>query len=790
MKKILAFALALMFCLSTAFAWDCPACGSANEGKFCTECGTKKPANTCPACGTDFGDSLPKFCTECGQQLAAAATEAPAAPEATQEPAETAAEPMITYATQLDSGTIGFMWDADGVQAYTVEFIPKKSDDPYADRAADNGFHVISGTDSAGVIQCSSVIPGVDYWLGLFDAQGQGHYTPFESNPTGVYTELELTPVVLPQRIVNGEQAGMSAFSLEEINAGDACGLYLCVFYENPGEDKEYMAHVIIETSTGVQYPLSGTLLLASTGDSISAAGWTGLDLTGYFAKLKECLGEVPLGEYKVTMYLDMALAFTSTFTVQELAVPVETEDPEQTADAEAVEALAIADAVIEDNGVVTVTWTGGKAPYQVTYYQKNSDDLQADYAAAEELGLFFGQEFDEAQAEIYALIPGVSYWIILQDAQGNQDYISGSIPEEAFADFSTELVMSSNPVNADKSDLAEDFENSLYIAFVHDNPGEVREMILLCVVDYGNGVKKVTEAGYWQAQNGKNCMSMGSFSSMEAMREETFAAADFAPETDLTISVYLDGKLAGRAVLPAQASAETETVESGVFITGVEENADGTATITWTDENNLGPYEVGYYQKFTDDFHADRGAGTGYWYDTLEAVGGSHTMQWLVPGQAYWLVVYDSNGMGQYIDYQPAAVQAFPEFTLGLTCQPLLNAGTEMEVSTFSSAEIGTGLSSHGLELWIEYPQLAKARDYRGVIAITAPDGSRVAENCFDLHLDQGEAGAIGWQSYSLDWYFGILIDSMGSCPVGTYTVELYCDGEYAAATTFEITE
>ncbi|MCD8498792.1 MAG: SPFH domain-containing protein [Clostridiales bacterium] len=53
--------------VTAAGSWNCPACGSANTGKFCSECGGKKPEGAfCTNCGHKFNGDKPKFCPECG----------------------------------------------------------------------------------------------------------------------------------------------------------------------------------------------------------------------------------------------------------------------------------------------------------------------------------------------------------------------------------------------------------------------------------------------------------------------------------------------------------------------------------------------------------------------------------------------------------------------------------------------------------------------------------------------------------------------------------------------------
>ena len=56
-----------------AQSWNCPFCGSTNQGNFCEGCGAKKPeaAAQCSRCGwkPETPGNLPKFCPECGQPL-------------------------------------------------------------------------------------------------------------------------------------------------------------------------------------------------------------------------------------------------------------------------------------------------------------------------------------------------------------------------------------------------------------------------------------------------------------------------------------------------------------------------------------------------------------------------------------------------------------------------------------------------------------------------------------------------------------------------------------------------
>lgn len=1028
MKKLTALLLALTLLLgmTTAFAWSCPSCGSDNSGKFCPECGTKKPEDViCPSCGMNYGSNPTKFCTECGTKLTDAASSAAtpvaaATPVPTATPAPAQAGPKIDYIREDDNGLVYVGWTAAEGEEVEVRYFPKLSDSWTEDLKAQGKLGYYKATETSGSCTLTKTVPGLDYWIGAFDAQGNGHYEAMASKLefAADFTLLETSQYTRSLLRTEEESVEVTAFSLAqtELDSPEEPGATMALVYNNPGAERKLVGKVILLDENNKAFVLYTAYMTFKPNAEGEVIGWNFVSLQGAFELLRNVYGKVAEGQYILYLSLDAKMAAVHLFEVSAQGAAAATATPAPTS-----VPLTITGYVPRGDGTGELSWMGGTAPYTVVYGLRTSEDADQDLDAASDAG-FLHVEDSELQATstvMYELIPGEKYWLVVMDDQGNRAYSDIKTQTGAFTDFETELVVSSNPVDAGKSNVAANYWDGLHVGFVYNNPGEAREVYLQCVIDYGSGLKKVTESGKLVMQSGRNCLDLGSFDSLDAFMEEAAKDVGFKPENDVTLSMYVDGKLAGRAVIPAKvkapafeitgaemqpngsylltwtdngsgpwtvyfvehwsdsmeadaederssalwrdASSITEPVhtlehlvpgfsywievrdsqgnsaitkidvpvwklpmetwieakpcikegeeyrtlksfsaenvnqdacgldiefhydsipsqttmhtqavlilpngvsfcttafemnmypdgctywdfwdlswefervkkwndgeillgeyilefyiegqyaasavfqvtqdgaasqsddEFGVDIISVVENADGTATVTWTDANSNGPYEIDYVQKYSDDYTADCSTGTGWWYDTKEAAGFTYTLRHLVPGQPYWIAVYDADGMGQYTEYSPAAAQKFPEFTLKLRNQPKLRTdGKDVTVTQFSSAEIGANLAEHGLYLAIDYPQLARARDYRGVIAITSPDGSYVAENVYDEHYNSGSAGTTSWSFYSLDWYFGILKSSFGAVPVGTYTMTLYLDGENAASTTFKVT-
>ena len=211
MKKLTALLLALLLCASVAFAWSCPTCGSSMEGNFCSECGTKKPDKLCSNCGIDYIDTEYSYCTECGTKLGQDAA-----------PQENKGPNVLMY--QQEDGRAVLLFDADAMTEYTVEYFPKHHDTDAEDLAVATALDKVTTTTTAGQYVFSRMIPGQDYWVGVFDAQGNGEYVPYvPAKPVESFTAFETTVETTEVIKINGADTYPAAFDADGSNGSFFC---------------------------------------------------------------------------------------------------------------------------------------------------------------------------------------------------------------------------------------------------------------------------------------------------------------------------------------------------------------------------------------------------------------------------------------------------------------------------------------------------------------------------------------------------------------------------------------
>ncbi len=787
MKRLAALMLAVMVMLSmtTAFAWTCPNCGAAMENKFCSECGAKKPENICPGCGFNHGENAPKFCPECGTKMDGAA------PAATPTAAPAPQGPVISDVFENDNGSVSIMWDDDGKTKYTIECIQRLSDDPQADRAANNGFFLSRGTYDIGFYTISRLIPGESYWIGVFDGEGRGNYIPFEpETQPEAFSEFPLSLTVKLKTEQDGTQNEVDQLTVQEIAGGTKVGLYVVLSYENPGEKKSYITQIVVEAPNGASWVVNG---YANINEKANAAtGWNFLNLTDYFSKLQSCFGSILAGDYKVKVYVHGDQVGEASFQVAAEAAPAVTAAPVQAE----VDYAALDNIVSNGDGTVTVSWTGGTAPYKVLYTRKVTDDFDADRIAAREAGDYWiGATGVEGNSQVLSrLIPGVPYWIVVMDANDRGQRRAFVWETEAFTDFPVTLEVKprektgETPVDldflpADTTGLDDDTIHGLYMLLSHDNPGEARDLYTQIVLSYANGFEFVYVTGSLNYASGEDCWRKWEFYDMEDIMGHVREYHGSIPVGDMTVSVYLNGKLAASAAVP---------VGQGVplNITGCALQSNGWVLLTWED-NGCGPYDVYYHQRFTDDIHADQNdaRGTGGWYDEREVQGTSLAMKYLMPGKDYWISLEDSKGtVAVYAYTAPAVVNSNLEVTM--SCNPRIRDGENLvDMSSFSSAAItAEHTEEYGLYLDVTYREHKADVKRASQFVITLPNGQSLCSDSFDMTWFAGNG--CHWEFFDLEWFFSRVVKWHGKVLTGTYTLELFPEGKYAGSVTFEVTE
>ncbi len=791
LKRITALVLAMLLVLSmsTAFAWTCPNCGADMETKFCSECGTKKPENICPGCGTNHGEKVLNFCTECGTKMGAAT------PAVTPEPA--AEEPAISHVFENGDGTISITWEADGQTTYTIECIQRQSDDPWADRSANNGFYTSQGKDNIGFYTISRLIPGGRYWIGLFDEEGRGDFMPFDPvEQPGAFSEFSINVSGQPMIETDGVQAEAAPLTVNDISNGEKVGFYLAMAYDNPGEMKEYITQIVIKASNGAKWVTAGQVKF--NAKTAATTGWKFVNLTDYFARMQNCFGTVLMGNYSVAVYVNGALAGEVPFRVEQGAAPTAAPTAEPTATPVPQEEVRarLEDVVSNGDGTVTVSWQGGVAPYKVQYTLKKSDDFNADRSAARESGDYWNAAtgVEGTSAVISRLIPGEEYWVVVLDANEKGQRRVFATESSAFTDFPVTMELKPRErigetpadiacIPADMAGAEDTAAHGVFMKINHDNPGEARDYYMQIVTTFENGFKYVYGTGSVNFASGEGRWHKWEFYSIDDLLVHLRKYYGQIPEGDLTISIYLDGKLACEGTVPVG-------VQTPLVITGCVQQENGRALLTWED-NGHGPYGVYYHERFSDDAAADRndGRGTGRWIAEDELTDTSLVIRYLIPGKDYWITLEDSAGGKQLLPFTMASM-GDAGMNMTASVSPRMRKGEAVtDLAGFSAAEINQNADTeYGLYVELVYSPLDADMVLPSMWVVTMPNGISFCDYAFDMNVFAD--GSTYWNYYNLDWAFDQVKRWYGEVLVGEYTFTLYIEGKHAVTTTFTVDE
>lgn len=813
-KKLTALCLTLTLLLgmTTAFAWSCPECGYENGGKFCTECGTKKPAqNACPSCGMQYGDKLPKFCTECGTKLdvipatptappTATPTATPtASPVPTETPAPVAEEPSIIDVFETD-GMVSIMWKADGETNYQIRYMLKRSDDVQADLAAANGLGYFYQESTLGLCVLRRLVPGESYWIGVFDEEGRGHYAPFtpleEVKP---FTAFSNYLSGWPKLRAGGEDVKVDAFSQEDLDdAGKEPGVLLGMMFNNPGDEYKPGAQIVMEAPNGAKKVVAVTTITFGANKA-DVSGWNFVSLKEYFDLMKNRFGMVPAGDYKLTVYLDGKLLgeLVIPVTGQAWVAPVPTATPTATPTAEPTVAPVLFAALnTNDNGTLTASWTGGVGPYTLCYMNVRSADFHADRVVARKYGTYWTaeSEWTEQSYTFRHLVPGEAYWIVVTDANGNGRYRKYTpAPAKADDDFNSYLEVIPRAkkgekhtdlgcISSDVAGLVDDTEHGAQIYLNYTNPGAPVEKHFQLAFVLPNGEMRVDYSGFVTLESGESRWLGWQFYSLED-HLQMLRVSNAIPKGDVSVRVYLDGKLAGEGVLPVRTTPPVE-------ISTVMHLVSGKVILNWAD-NGCGPYDVHYIMQFSEDYDADRedDRNVTRWSAVTDTSETNYTLEHLIPGVSYWITVTDSNGsVGKIVYSVPAPERLEP----GVTFYGEFRQKVNDEVSSidgFSAAQINKQDDIvYGLYLEMKGQELSEEVVRPVQWVMTLPNGGRFCFSASDLTWYK--SGACHWTFFSLDWALNLVNGWYDGVLIGTYEVDLYVEGDYAGGFTFGVTE
>jgi len=595
-KRLTAVLLAAMLLSASAFALeetcplcdklvsegvtelDCALCDFANgKSIFCSWCSEDKPEEyACSACGEVFGEAMLAFCPKCG---AGQNTEGidkvvmnsvvPPTPTPTMTPTPTPTPtPMPTPTptpgvqcdvwawdkvglTNLGDGTVLVEWLDDGrYPPFEVRYLLRNHDKltELADDLNAEGSIGYSSVECSGEkLLLDMLVPGEDYWVGVFDTLDHGAYQAYHGQPVQAFTAVPAEMLCWPLLRSGSGESKVPAFTqAQAVDPAMDCGVFLGFSYNNPGEASEHKVQIVLELPDGQKLVMytAATAFQAKTED---VTGWNFISISPYFAFLQEKLGEVPAGEYALTVYLDGKLAGTQPIVVQ----------PSQ---ATAEDGITLEGFVPQADGSVLVSWSGGTPPYAVYYEPLRSNSFEADTAAGYMLAV---TEWPQTSCILEDLAPGAPYWIILTDATGDGRYWS-CMPPAAPACTNVTARLALYPMAAqgesktelpflppETAGLQDETDHGAFIRFHYDNPGEAHMAQFRLVFTLPTTGPQVVFRQEVEIANGTGRWLGWEYCSMEDYLSKLRQRLGMIPSGELQVDVYLDNELAATGTLP-----------------------------------------------------------------------------------------------------------------------------------------------------------------------------------------------------------------------------------------------
>lgn len=267
--------------------------------------------------------------------------------------------------------------------------------------------------------------------------------------------------------------------------------------------------------------------------------------------------------------------------------------------------------------------------------------------------------------------------------------------------------------------------------------------------------------------------------------------AYNFCPNCGTRQPAASEGSSGGATDTVTTPSSPAKPTSSSITINRINDTEDGALSITWTDSANAAPYSIYVLQKRSNSYTDDMKQPVGRQLCQEDITATTGLANKVVPGIDYWIIVEDCNGNVAYKEYDGGTAPRFNEFTVEAEIMLKYRRSNAFEeVYAFSADDIRRyqASTSYGARINLEYPQLARERQYSMLIAITNPNGDVIVDKVSEDILYRGHY-MYYWNFYTFDEYFAIIADAYGSMPTGTYTWSLYYDGLFVTSDTFRIT-